>query len=212
MPASFSLPVGFRSSASFDDMYGAHYPANLSLNAPVTIAKGYVFLDWFIIPAGFSLEDIDQTEVMVYVNGLFWQSPPYQVTCSYPCTLSFPPYPIITTWAPPVVITSADSTAFTTQPPVITAEHIHVSKITMSRSDPSTKTTTITTGSPLCPEVTLNAVLFKVKIPVCPLPLLLPFPPPTIDFPGLPVPSITIFNGPTQLPAAPGNTQPPDDG
>lgn len=200
------LPAGFIPNQTFQDNNGVTHPANTPLESETVIPVGTIFDIPFEIPAGLRLSSraswdgsiSDITTVKMYIITTFWEQEHLTVTCSYPCTFLLPPYPVITTWTPPLITTTIDGTSYTVTPPVMTTEKIRIPEMTVTSEAGSSPTKTVRPGSggPMCPHITIHLLLIDITFQLCP--------PSPVPFPTIPL--VTIV--PVPPGGAPGPTNP----
>ncbi|KAH9223997.1 pectate lyase superfamily protein-domain-containing protein [Leptodontidium sp. 2 PMI_412] len=173
------------------------YPAGVPLPGTVILPSGTIFLFPFVIPPGLGLSntytpsatgDDEDGDLTMYIITTFWEGP-HTVSCSYPCTLLFPPSTTRSTWTPRPITTSRDGVTETITLPVQTVLSIRISKTTVTSSEGSSPTKIIfpvPAPRPLCFKITLP-FLGTITIGFCP-PKINPFPPPIPEVTVIPVP------------------------
>ena len=187
LPRGLILPTGFRLNQQVVDSSSATWSAGDTLPWEIIIPMGYIFSFPFEIPPGLVLSDTssgvyaddddDRTDGVLYITDDFWEGP-HTVSCSYPCTLLYPPITTTTTWTPSTFVTSSGSKSATITPPVQTTEKIRIYKQTVSSekdSEPTKVTGPVPAPDPLCVQVTVP-VLGTIRFGLCP-PQIKPYPP-----------------------------------
>ncbi|KAJ5442294.1 Peptidoglycan-binding Lysin subgroup [Penicillium cf. griseofulvum] len=187
LPRGLILPTGFRPNQQIVDATSATWGAGSTLPWEIVIPMGYEFPFPFEIPPGLGLSDTssgiyadnddDRTNGVLYIVDDFWDGP-HTVSCSYPCTLLFPPITTTTTWTPSTFVTTSGSESATITPPVQTTEKIRIYKHTVTSdkdSEPTKIIGPVPAPDPLCVEVTVP-VLGTIRFGLCP-PQIKPYPP-----------------------------------
>jgi hypothetical protein len=196
------LPAGFIPNQAVTADDGIVYPAGKPLDKEIIVPIGTIFPVPFSIPKGFPLsntwspdpeDDSEEDGSLIYLPGDFWTGP-FSVSCSFPCTLVFPPVTTTTSWDPPPFVATASGVTTTVDPPLYTTQLIRVSKTTVTSAAGSSPTKTIQpepADKPMC--FTLDLIIIKIEI--CP---------PKLDISLPPLPKVSI--GPLPPGGKPGPT------
>ncbi|KAL2060471.1 hypothetical protein VTL71DRAFT_9502 [Oculimacula yallundae] len=195
IPKELILPVGFTPNQEVIGTDGQKHAPSQPFTEQVVVSAGTIFLFPFVIPPGLSLSNLytpgaddSGDDYTMYIITTFWEGP-HTVSCSYPCTVLFPPLVVTSTWTPRPFVTSKDGQTETVTIPVQTTQRIRISKTTIKSSDGSSPTKVIfpiPAPKPLCIKITLP-ILGTITFGLCP-PKLDPFPPKIPDVTIIPVP------------------------
>lgn len=210
LPRGLILPTGFRLNQQITDSNSVTWDAGQTVPWEIIIPQEYEFVFPFKIPPGLVLSDTssgvyadqddDRKDGVLYIVSDFWERP-HTVSCSYPCTMMFPPIEASTTWTPSPFVTTVGTTSTTVTPPVQTTEKRRIYKETLTSEEDSAPTKVISprpAPDPLCVEVTAP-ILGTIHFDLCP-PQIKPFPP---EVPGVTV--VPVSPGKNPGPTNPAN-------
>ncbi|OBT40386.1 hypothetical protein VE00_10085 [Pseudogymnoascus sp. WSF 3629] len=196
LPRQLNLPAGFVPNQAITDVNGGVHAAGQPLSEEIVIPGWTVFPFGLAIPKGLTLgstttagqiEDQDQYNQTMYLAATFWDKP--TATCSYPCTLVFPPIITTTTWTVGPIITTVSGSSTTIILPPFTTKKIRISTTVVTSASGSSPTKTFSplpAPKPLCLKITVP-FLGTLTFGLCP-PSLSPFPPSVPEVKIIPVP------------------------